>query len=155
MTKTKSGVDASSAAIIDFPQEDGRIVQGTLTAAQDRQSSHSRVLIVQGSTGYLETQWPTFRPKSFSYKAWDSPEDFAEGSREPTRSESFEFEPRPGNILGFAWEADEVARCLRDGKLESERMTLSETVLMMEVFDEIRKQGEFVYPESLETLEFA
>lgn len=38
-----------------------------------------------------------------------------------------------GDIWGFAWEADAVARSLRDGKLESEHMPLSETLLMMEV----------------------
>ncbi|GAA6017496.1 hypothetical protein JCM11491_006843 [Sporobolomyces phaffii] len=151
MTKTSTGVDASSVAVIEFPQEDGRVVQGTLTAAQDRQSAHSRVLLVQGSLGYLETQWPTFRPKSLHYRAWDTAEDFAAGEKEPSKTEQFEFEPRPGNIWGFAWEADEVARCLRDGKKESDRMPLNETVRMMQVFDEIRQQGEFVYPESLET----
>ncbi|GAA5843426.1 hypothetical protein JCM3766R1_002947 [Sporobolomyces carnicolor] len=151
MTKTPSGVDASTVAVIEFPQDDGRTVHGTFTAAQDRQSEHSRVLIVQGSLGYLETQWPTYRPKSLRYKAWDSPEDYASGEKEPTESKEFEFEPRPGNIWGFAWEADEVARCLRDGKKESDRMPLNETVRMMEVFDEMRQQGQFVYPEALET----
>ncbi|GAA5964088.1 hypothetical protein JCM3765_000899 [Sporobolomyces pararoseus] len=151
MTKTSSGVDASTISVIEFPQRDGRVVHGNFTAAQDRQSAHSRVLIVQGSHGFLETQWPTFRPNSLRYQAWDSPEDFAAGEKKPTKSEVFEFEPRPGNIWGFAWEADEVARCLRDGKKESDRMPLNETVRMMEVFDEMRKQGNFVYPESLET----
>ena len=61
--------------------------------------------------------------------------------------------PRPGGIWGFGWEADEVARCLAAGKKESERMPLRDTILMMEVFDEIRRQGEFVLPEAVETLE--
>jgi len=52
----RTGVDASSIAVIQY-EVDGRIVHGTLTAAQDRQSAHSRVLIVTGSHGYLETQW--------------------------------------------------------------------------------------------------
>ncbi|GAA6060466.1 hypothetical protein JCM10212_000894 [Sporobolomyces blumeae] len=153
MTKTESGVDASTVAVIEFPQEDGRIVHGTMTAALDRQSAHGRVLYVQGSKGYLETQWPTFRPKSFRYKAWDSVEDFGAGDKPPSKSETFSFEDRPGNVWGFAWEADEVARCLRDGKKESDRMPLNETVLMMDAFDEMRRQGQFVYPESLETLD--
>lgn len=38
-----------------------------------------------------------------------------------------------GNIFGYAFEADEVARCIRDGKIESDRMPLRETILMMEV----------------------
>ncbi|GAA5943975.1 Gfo/Idh/MocA family protein [Sporobolomyces koalae] len=153
MTKTSSGVDASTIAAITFAAKDGQGVHGTFTAAQDRQSAHSRVLLVQGSHGYLETRWPTFRPSGFSYKAWDSVEDFASGEKPPTRSETFDFESRPGDILGFAWEADEVARCLRDGRKESARMPLNETVLMMETFDEMRRQGQLVYPEALETEE--
>lgn len=34
---------------------------------------------------------------------------------------------------GMFWEADEVARCVGSGKLESERMPLSESILVMEV----------------------
>lgn len=62
------------------------------------------------------------------------------------------------------------ARCIRDGKKESDRMPLRESVLMMRVssspchgdcnadnarqtFDEIRRQGGLVYPEEIETLE--
>lgn len=59
-----------------------------------------------------------------------------------------------GGIWGFAWEADECARQIRDGKTESERMPLNQTLLMMETFDEIRKQGQLIYPESIETTEF-
>ena len=39
----------------------------------------------------------------------------------------------PGGITGFAWEADAVARSLRDGSLECERMSWRESVLQMEV----------------------
>jgi hypothetical protein len=42
---------------------------------------------------------------------------------------------------------------MRDGKLESDRMPLRETVLMMEVFDKIRLDASLVYPESIETLD--
>lgn len=58
-----------------------------------------------------------------------------------------------GGIWGFAWEADECARQIRDGKIESERMPLNQTLLMMETFDEIRKQGQLIYPESIETID--
>ncbi|BGP51127.1 hypothetical protein JCM10450v2_007056 [Rhodotorula kratochvilovae] len=158
LTKTSTGVDASVVAGLTFRQEDGRLVHGTLTTAQDRQTSHNRCVYVQGSHGYIEVTFPTYRPRSFTYHAWDSPEDFAahdfgDPATRAKRSETFEFEPRPGGIWGFAWEADEVARCIRDGKKESEQMPLRETLLMMQVFDEIRKQGEFVYPEELETLD--
>ena len=46
--------------------------------------------------------------------------------------------PRIGN--GYAHEAMEVGRCLRDGMLESSAMPLGETVALMGVLDDIRRQ---------------
>lgn len=43
--------------------------------------------------------------------------------------------------------ADEVARCVRDGRRESERMPWRATLRQMEIFDEIRRQGAYVLPE--------
>lgn len=55
MTKlVPSGVDASTVAVIQFPQEDGRILHGTLTTALDAQTTPKRSVLVQGSKGYLE-----------------------------------------------------------------------------------------------------
>jgi hypothetical protein len=49
------------------------------------------------------------------------------------------------------WEADEAARCLRDGKLESEGLDWEESTVIMEVMDEVRRQGDLVYPDLIET----
>lgn len=43
------------------------------------------------------------------------------------------------------YEADECARCIRDGKLESEVMPWEESVEIMRVMDEVRKQGGLEY----------
>lgn len=50
------------------------------------------------------------------------------------------------------WEADEVARCIVAGKLQSERMTHATSIAILKIFDEIRKQGGLVYPEAIEKL---
>ncbi len=39
------------------------------------------------------------------------------------------------------YQADEVARCIRDGKLESERMTHEESRIVQSWFDEVRRAG--------------
>ena len=39
------------------------------------------------------------------------------------------------------YEADEVARCLREGKIESKRMPWEESRQVQHVFDEVRKAG--------------
>ncbi|MDR3336178.1 MAG: Gfo/Idh/MocA family oxidoreductase [Treponema sp.] len=47
---------------------------------------------------------------------------------------------------GYNYEAEEVNRCLREGKTESGIMPLSESLTAMEIMDEIRAQGNFTYP---------
>jgi hypothetical protein len=81
-------------------------------------------VIVHGSKGTISIQHPCFRPESYTLKL------FADGAREETVE-------RKIAGRGMYWMADEVGRCLRDGKLESERMALDVTLLQMEVFDEV------------------
>ncbi|KAM0746128.1 NAD-binding protein [Meredithblackwellia eburnea MCA 4105] len=153
--KGETGVDYSTVAAIQFPQPDGRIVHGTLTTGLDAQVTHKRCVVVQGTLGYLEIEEPAPRPHTFSYYAWDTPLDYApRGSHPgpPSKTEKFDFSNLPGGMFGFAWEADEVARCIRDGKKGSDRMPIRETVLMMNTFDEIRRQNDFAYPEAIESL---
>lgn len=57
----------------------------------------------------------------------------------------------PRAKLGLFFQADEVGRCLRQGKTQSEIMPLEESVLIMDVMDEVRKQGEVKYPEVVES----
>ena len=60
--------------------------------------------------------------------------------------------PRPG--WGMFWEADECARCIRDGKGESEVLGLEESVVIMKVMDEVRRQNGLVYPDRIESTAF-
>jgi dihydrodiol dehydrogenase / D-xylose 1-dehydrogenase (NADP) len=52
--------------------------------------------------------------------------------------------PYEGN--GYNFEAAEVMRCLREGKLESDVMPLDETLAIMQTLDTIRAQWGFKYP---------
>jgi predicted dehydrogenase len=47
---------------------------------------------------------------------------------------------------GYNFEAAEVMRCLREGKLESKVMPLDETLTIMQTLDAIRAQWDFKYP---------
>jgi len=51
---------------------------------------------------------------------------------------------------GWYFQADEVARCVRDGKKESGAWTHEKMLLEMEVFDEVRRQGGHVFPPGVE-----
>ena len=58
---------------------------------------------------------------------------------------------RGGWGQGMFWEADECARCLRDGKLESATIPWSESIVIMETMDQVLKQGDIQYPELITT----
>lgn len=51
------------------------------------------------------------------------------------------------NSCGLRYEADEVRKCIRDGKTESENVTHNESLLIAHIEDEIRKQIGVKYPE--------
>ncbi|KAM0751087.1 NAD(P)-binding protein [Meredithblackwellia eburnea MCA 4105] len=148
VTFDSTGVDNFTKALIQFPQPDGKIIPGSLCA---NLTQHPRkCVIVHGSKGYLEIFSSGSCPPSFAYAGWASDEDYASG-RAPSISESLDYSSPPGGISGLAWEADEVAHCLLEGRKESERWPLRETLRQMQIFDEIRRQGEITFPEDVET----
>ncbi|KAF2191609.1 NAD(P)-binding protein [Zopfia rhizophila CBS 207.26] len=59
-----------------------------------------------------------------------------------------------GEGQGMFWEADEAGFALCEGRKEGKYLGLEETVLIMEVMDETRRQGELRYPEKIETTKF-
>lgn len=77
----------------------------------------------------------------------------------PYKSETFYIVPRPDRFMGkikdktthhhpvaegnngMSYEADHVARCLRDGKIESERMPWAESRVVQGWMDVVRKNG--------------
>jgi predicted dehydrogenase len=54
----------------------------------------------------------------------------------------------PENFIsnGYNYEAEEVMRCIREGKTESEIMPWDESLAIMETMDRIRAQWDFKYP---------
>jgi hypothetical protein len=70
-----------------------------------------------------------YRPQSFTVQWFDKP-----GSGKVVREETRNYE-----YVGFGWhfQADEVARCVRDGKLESELWGHNKSLVEMEIFDEV------------------
>ncbi|KAK7207387.1 NAD(P)-binding protein [Myxozyma melibiosi] len=54
---------------------------------------------------------------------------------------------------GMHWEADQVARDVRDGKKVSDIYPIAETLYALSVCDEVRKQNDFVYPAEIEYVE--
>ncbi|RDW83493.1 putative dimeric dihydrodiol dehydrogenase [Coleophoma crateriformis] len=123
----------------------------------DGKGSTGAQIKIQGTKGEIQVFGPPFRPTRFRLIP-----KLETTSGEPvgrlTEVEDVEIViPGPGlekGGHGMFWEADEAARCLRDGKLESSAMDWEEVVAVMEVMDKVREQNGIVYPQAIETTEF-
>ncbi|KAL8841750.1 MAG: hypothetical protein Q9170_000783 [Blastenia crenularia] len=160
-----TGADEMTSMILTFPSAPGPAPVGTpdgsthsahgialtnLRVATDPDGHNSArpSIRIQGTKGEIQVDGPAFRPRAWRCIAAKSDEE--KGKGEPR------IEEHPCEIpgQGMFWEADECARCVRDGRIESEGMGWEESVVIMEVMDEVRRQGGVVYPERVESLEY-
>ncbi|KAH9935940.1 NAD(P)-binding protein [Epithele typhae] len=133
-------VDACSSWTVNFTST--LQAQAVLTASMTVDSAPFGATI-RYKRGVILVKPPIYRPPAFTVQY------FGEGNkvvREETRAFSFD------DGQGWCYEADEVARCVRDGKLESGLWGHEKSIIMMETFDEVRKQGGYVLPEGVEKL---
>lgn len=105
---------------------------------------------IQGTLGEISIAGPSYRPTAYtlipaSSASRGKPADF------DVETKTFAV---PGGGHGMFWEADECARCVRDGRLESARMGWDESVAVMRVMDEVRRGGGLAYPAAIESGEF-
>lgn len=133
----RTGVDAENAVIVQFPDSIG-IATSSIRVASDPEDTNHTAIKIQGTLGEIRVDHPAYAPAGYSVVAGG-------------RTERVECPVIAGK--GMHWEADEAARCLRDGKLESEIMSLAESLLIMEAMDTVRKQTGFRYPEVIESTE--
>jgi len=134
MKSTLTPVDEFTTIVLGFPKLQAT---ATLTTSLSVATPRPHCVTVQGEKGDLFVTWAPYRPESFIIKLKD---------KEP---ETHEF-AIPGQ--GLFWEADACAREIRDGNIESSRYPLSKSITFMETMDEVRKQGELVYPDALEAV---
>lgn len=135
MLKTPlTGVDANTSFTLTFPSS-----QAVLTTSINV-NSPSFGCTIRYEHGSIVVYPPIFGPKKFTVQYHDEADKVV---REETRT----FEHVGG---GWHFQADEVARCVRDGKRESAAWTHEKMLLEMEVFDEVRRQGGYVFPPGVE-----
>ena len=143
----QTGADESTSILLTFPNgpHTSRPVTGValtnfrVATDPDGRGTANPAMRIQGSKGELQVDGPAYRPTTWRVI-------FRDG-----RVEEHE-EKIPGH--GMFWEADACGRALRDKKLESEGMGWEESVVIMEVMDEVRKQGSLTYPDKIETLDY-
>ncbi|KAK1689890.1 hypothetical protein BDP55DRAFT_691321 [Colletotrichum godetiae] len=138
--KYSTGVDESTTIILNFPKHGTMgIATSSLRVATDPGNSNTPAIRIQGSYGEIQVDHPAYKPQSFKI--------ILRRKKELSKSER-----NWGN--GTFWEADEAARCIRDGQLESDIMPWSESILIMETMDKVLKDAGIFYPELIATHEF-
>jgi len=124
-TLAATGVDA--AASMCWTYDDGRVAQLTCSAVSSAGSTATLV----GTRGWIETAGMVFRAEEFTVCT-------AAGSRTQRH-------PLPaGN--GYGLEVAEVEKCLADGVTDSLAMPLADSLGVLEVLDEARRQVGVRYP---------
>ncbi|KAF4622694.1 hypothetical protein G7Y89_g14334 [Cudoniella acicularis] len=155
-----TGADESVSAVLHWEGQRtmGVATTGFRTATQpdgEESPASGPACRIQGTKGEIQVFGPLYRPTLYRVVMGEGEKGKVEEvdcpiPKDPER-EGRKGEEKLGWGHGMFWEADEAARCLRDGKKESEVLTWEESVVIMEVMDEIRKQGGVKYPEEIES----
>lgn len=121
---TDTGVDGQVSMILGY----GERAQATLSTTMWAKTP--TVALISGTLGRIEVAGDFYAPTSFTVVLND-------GGR-------WTYD-RPSE-RGLQFEAAEVARCVAEGRTESDRMTWQGTLDVMETMDEVRRQVGVVYP---------
>ena len=142
-----TGVDEQTTILAHFPthRTTGIATTGFRVASDyNGKGSGGPAIRIQGSKGEIAVEHPAYRPEKYTViREGQEPEVVKVG---PPKDEG-----RGGWGHGMFWEADECARCLRDGKVESEGMPWEESLVMMGVMEATWRGGGVVYPEVITT----
>lgn len=124
---TDTGVDEISSIILSY--DDGR--HAVLSCALSAQTPKQAYII--GTKGTILVHSPFFVTTKATCTISDGP------------AETFEH-PWQNGRTGYTYQAEAVMECLREGQMQSDLMPLSESLEIMEVMDELRRQCNFEYP---------
>jgi len=148
MNQYTTGVDEQTSIICQFPKHArmGVALTGLRTGTDpDGHNSGGAAIRIQGSKGEIQVMGPAYRPVQYKVIRKDG------GGQIEVIDCPIPKDTKRDWGHGMFWEADECARCLRDGKLESESMPWSESIVIMETMETALKQGNIVYPDVITT----
>jgi predicted dehydrogenase len=123
-TLGKTGVDEQAAILFGYEQGQIALLH---TAVQTQTVVEA---VVMGTEGMLRIRNPFFKPHTLMVTSQGQSEEI-----------KMPYEPQ-----GFQFEAQEVAQCLRAGKLECDIMPLDESLAIMETLDSLRAHWGLRYP---------
>jgi hypothetical protein len=125
MIKTLTGVDRSTCFTLSFQE----LAAQAQLSCNINVPSNSISATLRFRNGNILIPEPLYCPRWYTVQYFERP-----GSGKVQREETNHFECL-GHGLYF--QADEVARCVRDGKVESVVWGHDKTLLEMEIFDEV------------------
>lgn len=162
-----TGVDELTTILLTFPRDtkSGGDMHAVATAGfrtannLDGQGTCGPDIRIQGTKGEMQVWPPIFRPTRTKLiladgttedKTWPQP---GPGKGSGWYNGFLANKNAEGEGHGMFWEADEAGRALIEGRKEGKYEGLDESVLIMEVMDEVRRQNGLKYPDKIETTE--
>ena len=134
-------VDIASSIILLYPNTGKK---GILTSTNLAKSSKIFCRI-EGSEGYITVEgFTASSPSAFTVHERLTLNGAISGA-EPAAGKRFELAKKAG--MGFYWEADAVALDIAAGRKEDAAMPWAETVRVLEILDEVRRQGGARFPQ--------
>ncbi|KAH7155256.1 hypothetical protein B0J13DRAFT_496258 [Dactylonectria estremocensis] len=149
INKYDLGADETTSIICQFPKTKAMgIAMTSLRVGSDLDELYTGgpAIRIQGSGGEIQVKGPAYRPTEYTVIKKDG-----KGHVEKVDMPIPQDAKRDNWGHGMFWEADECARCLRDGKKQSDTMPWSESILVLEVIESALKQGGIEYPEVITT----
>jgi hypothetical protein len=121
MIKTPlTGVDATTAYTVSFSSSQAILSTSILVPSNPRHA-----VTIRYQHGTITIPMPIFAPKEFTVT-------YSVSKEQETKTVKVDWEGG-----GWHFQADEVARCVRDGKLQSADWGWDKSTLEMEIFDEV------------------
>ncbi|EKM49976.1 uncharacterized protein PHACADRAFT_264441 [Phanerochaete carnosa HHB-10118-sp] len=134
-----TGVDSSTSITLTFSET---LQAQAILSCNILVPSPTPAVTIRYQGGNILIHPPIFKPPSFTVQYFDKP-----GSGNIVREVT-----QKSNIPGGGWhyQIDEAVRCIRDGRIESEIWSHDKSLLLMDIFDAVRKQGGYELPEGVE-----
>jgi predicted dehydrogenase len=124
-TYTETGVDETDVIYLSWPGQKQAVLYASMDGPSDRSG------FIYGSKGYIQSVNINYTERIDVYDAAHA---------------LIKSVPIPFGISGYEWELYETQEALKQGSLFCPSMPHEETIRVMEILDEIRKQLGVVYP---------
>lgn len=124
----ESGCDAQYTAVYRY--QDGRVATLINSVVSLRENN----TLIYGDKGYLEVDDIT-NPKHIAIKGFGG--------------QLIEELPLPEQRCGYEYEFIEFERCIREGKLEPETVRVDDSIFILDLMDQLRRDWGLVYPQEI------